>query len=118
MTRPSPASELLKFPRAADRPRVGALQAAIVAVAFTWLPSALFASAAGLSSLQSFLTDYAVQSRLLIIIPVLILAEPGLAKRLMKIAQHFVDTGLVREEDRSRFARLLTTIRRRSRSDP
>ena len=49
-----------------------------MAVAVAWVPLALLSALRGGGSFQSFLTDYATQSRFLIIIPVLILSAPAL----------------------------------------
>src|SRR5690349_15316569 len=52
-----------------------------IAVAVAWIPLVIFCAARGGAAFLSFLTDYASQSRFLIILPVLILAEPPLQKR-------------------------------------
>ena len=63
-----------------------------VAVALAWLPLALLSALGG--SLLSFLTDYATQSRFLIVIPVLILSAPALHERRQQVAEH-IETFLV-----------------------
>ena len=63
-----------------------------VAVALAWLPLALLSALGG--SFPSFLTDYATQSRLLIVIPVLILSAPALHERRQQVAEH-IETFLV-----------------------
>ena len=65
-----------------------------VAVAVAWVPLALLSALRGGGSFQSFLTDYATQSRFLIIIPVLILSAPALHERRSQVAQH-IETFLV-----------------------
>ena len=62
-----------------------------VAVAVAWVPPALFSAFRARSVFFSFLTDYAYQTRFLIILPVLILAAPSLNKRLDKIAHQLKD---------------------------
>ena len=59
-----------------------------VAVAVAWVPPALLSALRGRTAFLSFLTDYATQTRFLIILPVLILAAPALNKRLGNVADH------------------------------
>ncbi len=61
----------------------------LTAVGLAWVPLALLSALRGGDSFLSFLTDYAMQSRLLIILPVLILAEPQLRERLALVAHQF-----------------------------
>ncbi len=65
-----------------------------VAVAVAWVPVAVLSALRGGGAFPSFLTDYAMQSRLLIIIPVLILSAPALHERRSQVAQH-IETFLV-----------------------
>ena len=51
-----------------------------------WVPPALFSGFRARGVFFSFLTDYAFQTRFLIILPALILAAPSLNKRLDKVA--------------------------------
>jgi hypothetical protein len=60
-----------------------------VAAAVAWVPVAVLTAIRGGTAFRSFLTDYATSSRFLIIIPVLILAEPPLHERLTRVAHHF-----------------------------
>ncbi len=60
-----------------------------IAVAVVWIPLAILSALRGGASFLSFLTDYATQSRFLLILPVLILAEPQLRERLAVVAHHF-----------------------------
>ena len=60
-----------------------------VAVGLAWIPLALLSALRGGDIFLSFLTDYASQSRFLIILPLLILAEPQLRDRLALVAHHF-----------------------------
>ena len=59
-----------------------------MAVAVAWVPLALLSALGGGGSFQSFLTDYATQSRFLIVIPILILSAPSLHERRQQVAQH------------------------------
>ncbi len=65
-----------------------------VAVAVAWVPLALLSALRGGGAFQSFLTDFATQSRFLIIIPVLILSAPALHERRQQVAEH-IETFLV-----------------------
>ena len=69
-----------------------------VAVAVAWLPLALLSALRGGGSFQSFLTDYATQSRFLIIIPVLILSAPSLHERRVQVAEHIEKFLVPREQ--------------------
>ncbi len=73
-----------------------------VAVAVAWVPLALLSALRGGGSFQSFLTDYATQSRFLIIIPVLILSAPALHERRSQVAQH-IETFLVPRDQYPKF---------------
>ena len=64
------------------------------AVALAWLPLAILSGFGSVGSFQSFLTDYATQSRFLLVIPVLILSGPALHERRSQVAQH-IETFLV-----------------------
>jgi hypothetical protein len=60
-----------------------------VTIAVAWVPAAVLSAFRGGAALLSFFTDYATQSRFLIILPVLILAAPNVNKRLCLVAHHF-----------------------------
>jgi hypothetical protein len=62
-----------------------------LAVAVTWIPLAVLSALRGGTTFLSFLTDYASQSRFLIILPVLILGGPSLHKRVARVAHHLED---------------------------
>ena len=74
----------------------------LVAVALAWLPLAVLSALRGGASFLSFLTDYATESRFLIILPLLILAEPPLHERLSKVARQF-ETDLVPHDQSPEF---------------
>ena len=79
-----------------------ALIAASIAAAVVWLPAAILSAVRGGGSFASFLTDYSAQSRFLIVIPALVLAEPTLHARLTLVAHHF-ETFLVPHEELPKF---------------
>lgn len=72
-----------------------------LAVAVTWAPLAVLSALRGGTTFLSFLTDYASQSRFLIILPVLILGAPSLHKRVARVAHHL--EGFVQESQLSTF---------------
>jgi hypothetical protein len=51
-----------------------------------------------------FLYDLAAHVRFLVAVPILVLAEIPIGRRLRKVAKRFLDAGLVRDEERKRFA--------------
>ncbi len=59
------------------------------AVALAWIPLVLLCGVRGKAALISFLTDYVSQSRFLIVLPVLILAERPLQRRLSAVVHEF-----------------------------
>ena len=60
-----------------------------LAVATAWIPLAILSAFRGGAAFRSFLTDYASQTRFLLVIPVLILAEPNVRASLTVVAQEF-----------------------------
>jgi hypothetical protein len=91
----------------------GTIRLVIVAITVAWLPITILAALRGFESLRSFMIDYAAQSRLLVVIPLLILTEPLLVARLEVVAHHFRDEGLVGEADLPRFTIALSALMRR-----
>lgn len=91
---------------------------ALISILFTWVPllilSAFGGFAVGHRVPVPFLRDFAVHVRFLLAVPVLLLAENFLGPRLARAAAHFVDSGLVIEEDFRRFdAAIEDGLRRR-----
>jgi hypothetical protein len=75
---------------------------AAIAVAVAWIPLAIFSAIQGQAALLSFLTDFATQSRFLIIVPVLILGDRPIHARYAEVAHHF-EISLVTDNDQPRF---------------
>lgn len=75
---------------------------AAIAVAVAWTPSAIFSAIHGQAALLSFLTDFATQSRFLIIVPVLILGDRPIHARYAEVAHHF-EISLVTDNEQPRF---------------
>jgi hypothetical protein len=76
---------------------------AALATVVAWLPAAILCATQGVGPLKSFLTDIATQSRVLIVIPLLILAVPPFDGRLDAIARQFTKAGLISASDLPRF---------------
>jgi hypothetical protein len=76
---------------------------AAVATVVAWLPAAILSAMQGWGTLNSFLTDVATQSRVLIVIPLLILAEPPVHARLEAIARQFPRADLISASDLPKF---------------
>ncbi len=81
-----------------------------VAVAVAWVPPALLSVLRGRIAFRSFLTDYATQTRFLIVLPLVILAAPWLKKRLAKVADHLEE--FVLESQSSAFEANWTSFER------
>ena len=85
---------------------------AIVLTAVAWVPLAFLCAIQGMASIKSFLSDFGVQSRCLVVIPLMILAEPPLRARLSFVARHFAEERLISEDERARFDSALGTSER------
>ena len=59
-----------------------------IAVAVCWIPPAVLSALRGGTVFLSFLTDYASQSRFLIIVPLLMLAAPDVHKRVARVERY------------------------------
>jgi hypothetical protein len=108
----SPQRSVRKAPSpfALREPSFNSVKIAVGAIALAWIPLVCLCALAGTTSLRSFLLDYAAQSRLLVVIPVLIVTEPALVKRLDLIARHFLEDRLITDKDRPKFEEALTTL--------
>jgi hypothetical protein len=84
-----------------------ARRAAIVLATLAWLPLLVLSAIEGLAVAGAaipFLYDIAAHVRFLVAIPVLLLAEIPIGARVRQTSAHFVVAGLIRPEDRARFA--------------
>jgi hypothetical protein len=99
------------------RPELGATspRTAIILAMLTWLPLLALSLSEGLAlggARIPFLYDIGAQVRFLVAVPVLVLAEIPIGRRLRAVAQHFLDAGLVRENEKKRFAAaVIDTVR-------
>jgi hypothetical protein len=91
------------------RPELGAASArtAIILAAVSWLPLLMFSLIEGLAlggAAIPFLYDIAAYVRFLVAVPILILAEIPIGKRLRAVGKHFLNAGLVPAEGQKQFA--------------
>jgi hypothetical protein len=81
----------------------------------TWLPLLAFSLIEGLALGRAripFLYDIAAHVRFLVAVPILVLAEIPIGRRLRAVAKHFLNAGLVREEQQKQFANhVVDTVR-------
>jgi len=86
---------------AAKDERIRVAGRAVSAVAWTWLPLLFLSAVQGLALGKSvpipFLQDFAVNVRLLIALPLLIISEVAIDQRLRITVNHFLKSGLVTE---------------------
>ena len=79
----------------------------IAVILLTWVPLVVLAAvqghAIGPTRSQSMLLDPAMYARYLVAMPLLIYATTGVRRKLRAIFFHFLDSGLVREQDRQSF---------------
>jgi hypothetical protein len=111
-----PLYQLLLRTRLAARPPLDLLKRRIVAITLlAWLPllvlSALEGRAFGDGGI-SFLEDLDAQVRLLVALPLLILAEKIVHERLRPAVTLFVEKGIVRPKDRPRFDGIVSSTMR------
>ena len=96
--------------------RRSVVRRAIFLVAFTWLPLLLLSLAQGQAYTKHlripFLLDLAVLTRFLIALPILVLSELGIDRRLRHMVRHFVESGLVKAEEIPSFEAVINGIER------
>ena len=103
-----PGNSLMKRLRLI-RPELGTAsgRTAIILALITWLPLLLFSLAEGLAlggARIPFLYDIAAHTRFLVSVPILVLAEIPIGKRLRAVVQHFLNAGLVPSGEQDPFA--------------
>jgi hypothetical protein len=108
LTEGGPGDALMKRLRLI-RPEFGAASArtAISVAVITWLALLVLSFIEGLAlegARIPFLYDLAAHVRFLIAVPILVLAEIPIGRRLREIAKHFLDAGLVREKEQKQLA--------------
>ncbi len=120
MIRPAPANSKSFFlteggPTYRLQKRLGLIQAnssrtirrAFFSILITWVPLLILSTLQGYARGHlvpvPFLRDFAVHTRFLLAVPILLLADTILGLHLARAASHFVESGLVTEEDFGRF---------------
>lgn len=99
------------------RPELGAAsgRTAIILAILTWLPLLAFSliegSALGGARIP-FLYDLAAHARFLVAVPILILAEIPIGRRLRAVVKHFLNAGLVPAGEQEQFASSLVDTAR------
>ncbi|HUA32949.1 MAG TPA: hypothetical protein VMA09_05045 [Candidatus Binataceae bacterium] len=85
-------------------------RAAIVLATLCWVPLLILSAAQGLvlgGAKIPFLKDIAAQTRFLLAVPMLMLAEIPVGFRLREMVKHFLNAGLIRDSERERFGEIL-----------
>lgn len=95
---------------------IRSIKIAIGVIGLTWIPLAILSWMQSRDSLRGFGSDYAAQSRLLLVIAVLIITEPAFVKRLDLIANNFLKEKLISEADHPWFESVLRKFRYKSTS--
>ena len=90
------------------QPRIA--ERAMLVAFLGWVPLAVFVAAQGDSS--AFFSDFATYARSLIAAPLLILAERDCQARLGAVANHFLESGVVRDSDLRRYNEAASSTRR------
>jgi hypothetical protein len=90
-------------------------QIAFIAALVVWLPTAILSLTEGLFYFRAFFLDIAAQSRILIVIPLLIVAEPAINQHRFNIGRLFLSNDLIRPEQTQRFENAFSAFERRKR---
>lgn len=96
--RPRPTLHLFRFDSSQT------IFTALLLTGISWLPVAILAAANSRASLLAFLSDFATQSRLLLVIPMLIMVEPNSCLRSKLIVEQFLKSGLIPSEEQIEFS--------------
>jgi hypothetical protein len=91
------------------RPELGAAsgRTAIILAIVTWFPLLVLSLISGLAiggARIPFLYDISAYARFLVAVPILVLAEIPIGRRLRMVTRHFLDAGLIPPAERDRFA--------------
>jgi hypothetical protein len=89
---------------------VASTRAALILAVVTWVPLLIFSAIQGLlvnGAKIPFLEDIAAQTRFLLAVPLLVLADIPVGFRMREMVRHFLNSGLIRERDRGRFGEIL-----------
>jgi hypothetical protein len=116
LTEGGPAHALLvRLKVILPEPRTGLARTALILAAITWVPLCLLSLLEGLAFRRvtiPFFEDIAVHVRFLLAVPILIVAEVPIGRRIREVARHFLTAGLVSDADAPRYAEIVTSARR------
>jgi len=102
-----PLYELLRRTRLSDRELRPLYRRALAGATLAWLPllllSAVEGHAWGSGAAMTFLQDFEVHARMLVAVPLFMLAEVWAHRELPPIVRHFVSDGLITPVERPRF---------------
>ena len=111
-----PLLRLQRALRLAPRAGFGAPRRAILLALVTWLPIMVWAVATGRlqpgSGPENLLRHFGVHVRCLLALPLLVMSEPFADRIVGFITANFLQSGLVRPEDRSRFDAVIRSVER------
>jgi len=74
-----------------------------IAITVAWVPLAVLAGARGGNDFWSVISDYRVNARVFIAIPLLIIAQIGMEQHFRDMARYFLEANLVRQQDLGHF---------------
>ncbi|HXJ36461.1 MAG TPA: hypothetical protein VMS22_20695 [Candidatus Eisenbacteria bacterium] len=109
LTEGGPGAVLLRTLRLAPI-APGSRREALVLAGVAWVPLLVLSLSEGLATGGvpiPFLRDIAAHVRFLFALPVLVLAEIPIGRRLRQVTAHFIVSGLVRREQHERFAKII-----------
>jgi hypothetical protein len=116
LTRGGPLYRLQLRLGEAEEEGVRVMRRALVATLLTWLPLLLLSAAQGLAFGKHipipFVEDFAVNVRFLIALPLLILSEVVIDRRLRITVNHFLKSGLVKEAELPSFETVIEKVTR------
>jgi hypothetical protein len=88
---------------------------ALVSILLSWIPLLILSAIQGLAIGNQvkipFLADFAVYTRFLLAIPILILAEKSIGRRIAEAVSHFADAGLIPKQNKANYECLLQRIK-------
>jgi hypothetical protein len=101
---------------AAEEKRIRVMRRALGAVLVTWLPLLLLSAAQGLAFGKHipipFIQDFAVNVRFLIALPLLVVSEVAIDRRVRITVKHFLKSGLVTETELPSFEAVIEKVTR------
>jgi len=109
LTDGGPGDGLLRRLRLAPA-QTHARRAALVLAGVAWLPLCVLAVVQGLAvrgATIPFFYDIAAHVRFLVALPVLLVAEIPIGARMRQVAAHFIEAGLVRDDEQGKFAQII-----------